>query len=242
MNAALVLGLLLAQAQPAPGAPPPPTAPAAAAEPAPPPPVAPTTPATPVAPTTPEPAEPSNAISVFAGLSYRLPPGGEQLSPSAGFSLSGAYERIYARLGAPPQADMLALGFALSFFHDHFSLGLQQPSPDDRVLTQTGFTVAQTVALPLPPVSLWAAVGAGFTVAYFSSPELTLRPGSASAHQPLLTGGAGIDWTIQKNTGLRVRLNFIHTLTRPGFVTEMGSHLDLFGDLLDIGAGLFYRF
>ncbi|MEA2696898.1 MAG: hypothetical protein QOI66_1169 [Myxococcales bacterium] len=239
MNAALVLGLLLAQAQPAPDAQPAPTLTAPAATPA----SAPSAPPpTPVAPTTPEPAEPSNAISVFAGLSYRVSPGGEQLSPSAGFSLSGAYERRYASLGAPPHAGTLELGFALSFFHDHFSLGLQLPSADDRVLTQTGFTVAQTVALPLPPVSLWAAVGAGFTVAYFSSPEPDLRPGSASARQPLLTGGAGVDWTIQKNTGLRLRLNFTHTLTRPGFVTEMGSHLDLFGDLLDIGAGLFYRF
>lgn len=236
MNAALVLGLLLAQAQPAPLTPPPP--PSAAPAPTP----VPTPPATPVTPTEPAPAEPSSTISVFAGLSYRLPPGGEQLSPSAGFSLSGAYERRYARLGAPPQSGTLDLGLALSFFHDHFSLGLQLPSADDRVLTQTGFTVAQTVALPLPPVSLWAAVGAGFTVAYFSSPEPNLRPGSASARQPLLTGGAGLDWTIQKNTGLRVRLNFTHTLTRPAFVTEMGSHLDLFGDLLDIGAGLFYRF
>ncbi|HEY2901540.1 MAG TPA: hypothetical protein VGL59_13245 [Polyangia bacterium] len=224
MNAAVVSRLLLllsAQAQP----PPPEANPAPA-------------PAPPVAA-----AEPAgaNGVSVFIGPSFRISPGGEQLTPTVGFSVGGLYERRYLRLG-PPEAPTLFLGASANFFHDHFTLALEGPSTDYRTLTQTGFSIAQTVALPLQAITLWASVGVGFTFGYFSTPELTLRPGTASSRQPFVCGGLGVDWAIKAGMGVRVRFNFTQTLNRPDFVTETGDHLNLFGDLFDSGIGLFYRF
>ncbi len=219
MHAVLALGLLLAQAEPAPAPPPPPPGPAPV-----------------VAPAV---SEGKHAISVFLGESYRLA-SGDAPGPASGFSVGGTFERLYLRLG-PPDGTALVLGASLSFFHDHFTQGLSQ-APDDRVLTQTGFVVAQTAAVPFSGVTPWIAIGAGLTIAYFSTPETALSPGSASAHQPVLAGGVGLDVAIKPGLGIRARVNITHTLTRPTFVTASGSRLDLFGDLLDSGIGLFYRF
>jgi hypothetical protein len=79
-------------------------------------------------------------------------------------------------------------------------------------------------------------------MAYFSTPELALRPGATNAVQPMARAGIGVDVTIKSDTGVCVRADYTHTLTRPEFTTESGQTLSLFGDLFDLGAGLFYRF
>lgn len=222
--AVLGLGLLLAQAEPAPVP--------AAAGPLPPP-------------------APANALGVFGRLGYRVGDEGSQLGPTAGFSIGGTFTRRYAHLGSPswPGID-LAVG--VDFFHDQFSSnvegsemvapGMEQLYDARRVLTQTSFAAVQTVALPLSRTRLWAAGGAGVTIAHFSTPERNLRPGDRSAVQPLVRGAVGLDVTVKSGMGVCLRADYTHTLTRPTLTTETGQTLSLFGDLLDIGIGLFYRF
>jgi hypothetical protein len=221
--AALGLGVLLAQAEPAPIPDPAPT----------------------------PPASPANALGVFGRLGYRVGNEGSQLGPAAGFSIGGTFTRRYAHLGDDrwPGVD-LAVG--LDFFHDQFSSsvegssmvapGMEQPYEARRLLTQTSFAAVQTVALPLSQTRLWAAGAAGMTIAHFSTPELALRPGDRTAVQPLVRAAVGFDVIIQKGMGVGVRGDYTHTLTRPSFTTQTGQILSLFGDLLDIGVGLFYRF
>ena len=233
MSALAVLSLLLAQAQP------PPPAENAAQNPNPRPPAPPS--ATPNALLAAPSAQGIHALSVFIGGAYRIPPGGEQLTPAGGFSVGGVYERRYLRLG-PAAEPALFLGVSLGFFHDHFTLALEQPFSDNRTITQTGFSLAQTAAIPVSIVRLWGSIGAGLTFGYFSTPERALQPGSASSRQPFLCGSVGADVDLKPGLGIRVHLNFTHTLTRPDFVGTAGGHLDLFGDLLDSGIGLFYRF
>lgn len=222
MHAVVVLWLLLAQAEAAPAPPIPPPPPGAQPS------------AAPVLP------EDPRLLSAFLGGSFRLA-ASDLPGPSTGFSIGGAFEYRYRRLGAP-EGQPLLLGVGLSFFHDHFTQGVPEAS-SDRVLTQTAFVLSQTAALPLAAgVTPWLSLGAGLTIGYFSTPETALQPGSISTHQPALAAGAGLDVTIHRDAGVRLRVHFMHTLLRPDFVTDNGGHLDLFGDLLDMDVGVFYRF
>ncbi|HET6279499.1 MAG TPA: hypothetical protein VFH73_00975 [Polyangia bacterium] len=221
--AVLGLGVVLAQAQPAP-----------VPDPAPNP-----------------PTSPVNALGVFGRFGYRVGSEGSQLGPAAGFSIGGTFTRRYAHLGDErwPGVD-LAVG--LDFFHDQFSSnvegselvapGMEQLYEARRLLTQTSFAAVQTIALPLSRTRLWAAGGAGMTIAHFSTPERALRPGDQTAVQPLVRAAVGLDVTVKSGMGVCLRGDYTHTLTRPSFTTETGQTLSLFGDLLDIGVGLFYRF
>ena len=112
----------------------------------------------------------------------------------------------------------------------------------DRLLSQTGFALSQMVSLPVSVVRLFVAGGAGLTLGYFSSPEVVLRPGSKSTLQPMVTGSVGLAIAINNNTEIGLHAAFIHPLTHPIFTPAAGPPLSLFGDLLDIGIGLFYRF
>lgn len=225
--AALGLGLLLAQAEPAP-------VPQAA-----PPPLL-------------------NALGVFGRLGFKV--GDEaRLGPAAGFSVGVSFARRYAHVGAAPGPGPgpepwsgMDLAVGLDLFHDQFTSSVQgsvETNPGveatyegRRLLTQTSFAATHTFSLPLSRMRLWAAAGAGLTIAHFSSPEPDLRPGDRSAVQPLVRGAVGFDVIIKSEMGIAVRGDYTHLLTRPSFTTDTGQTLSLFGDLLDIGVGLFYRF
>jgi hypothetical protein len=219
MNAAVLLGLLLAQASPAPGYP--------AAS----------------------PPDPANRVAVFAHLSHRLASSENQLTPTFGFSIGGEYQHRYLRLDSV-DGPSLHLAVAASFFHDRFSTAQYAPPASngmtvalgDRLISQTGFALCQVVSLPISVVRPFVAGGAGVTLGYFSSPEPELRPGSKSALQPLITGSVGLAIAINNDTEIGLHAVLIHPLTHPTFTPAAGPTLALFGDLLDIGVGLFYRF
>jgi hypothetical protein len=197
MHAVLALALLLAQAEPAP-VPEPPAQ-------------------------TPPPPDDNRTLSAFVGGSYLVASGGAELGPSAGISFGGGFEYRYLRL-APPEGPALLLGASLGFFYDRFN-NLTSQQELDGYLTQTGFVLCQTAAVPLSAVTPWIALGGGITVAYFSDP-------GTSARQPVLTGALGLDVALTQEAGLRIRLNLTRTFT----------HRDLFGDLIDGDVGVFYRF
>jgi hypothetical protein len=197
-----------------------------------------------------EPPPPApNAVAVLGRFAYRLGSEGNSVGPRAGYAIGGWFERRYARL-----TRLLELGVVADFSYDHFSMGVQgsqmvmpgveQSFAADRVLTQTSFAALQSAAVALAgrAVRLWGAGGGGLTIAYFSSPELVLRPGNASAVQPLARAAAGVDVKVSGDAAVTLRVDYAHPFTRPTFTTETGQSYSLFGDLLEVGLGLLYRF
>ena len=223
MLAAVVLASLWAQAEQAP----PPPAP-------PPPPLAPV-------------LVPPNSLRVHGTFAYRVDRGSSaapDLGPHAGFSLGLMYERRYLAVSGGKGE----LGVAIDAAYSRFATS-GQPSPvpemnydTKRLQTQTSFALMQTAGCPVGRVHPFAALGAGVTIGYFSTPEVDLRPGSAQATMPLVRALAGVDIVISPAASLTIRASYSHAFSRPTFTTEMGTTFTLFGSLLDVGAGMAVRF
>ena len=120
--------------------------------------------------------------------------------------------------------------------------GVEQTFDGTRMLSETSFALLQTAAWRAGPVRPFVAAGVGVTIAYFSSPEIDLRPGSKDAVQPLARGVAGIDVAVSATTAVVLRVDYTHTFTRPTYTTNQAVTYSLFGDLLHVGAGLLVRF
>ena len=261
----LALAALLAQAgaaDPGPGPAPPAAKPGGPAEPAPPEtsgpaeqappesgtpgsPEPPPVPATPTQPDIEPETPPRNTVALLGGVSYRLT--STALSPSVGFTIGGGYQRRYATL-----ASAVELGWAVEFAFDRFSTGVIGSAPDangveqsyaaTRTITSTSFAALQTLAVHQDRFRLWMGAGAGLSIGFFSSPELALRPGSANAYQPLARAAAGADVEINSQTSVGLRAGYSFMLTSSSLKPDSGPSIAFIGDLLDIQAGLFYRF
>ncbi len=88
----------------------------------------------------------------------------------------------------------------------------------------------------------WLGAGAGLSIGFLSSEELELRPGSATAYQPLARAAAGADLEINSQASVGLRAGYSFMLTSSALHTDNGPTFAFMGDLLDIQAGLFYRF
>jgi hypothetical protein len=225
MLAALVLASLWAQAEQAP------------------PPAAPPPPAPPPAPI------PANGLRVNATFAYRFDSGaGAELGPQAGFSLGVMFERrTLAVSGGRGE-----LGVALDASYTRFSTsvegsamvapGQEMTYAAERTQSLTSFALLQTAGCPVGRSRPFAGIGAGVAIGYFSSPELDLRPGSASAAMPLGRALVGVDIVVSPAASLTVRASYSHTFARPTFTTETGTSYALFGSVVDVGAGMAVRF
>jgi hypothetical protein len=197
--------------------------------------------------TNPVPAAPPNGLTVSARFAYRVGDEGKSVGPQAGFSLGGTFERRYfASRGG------IELAGAVDFFYDRFSTGVVGSTSDstgqemmfaaDRTLSQTSFALLQTAGWRAAELRLFVAAGAGVTIGYFATPEVDLRPGSKTAAQPIARGVAGVEVALSGTTGVIVRADYTHAFTRPTFTTSAATRYSLFGDILDVGAGLLVRF
>ncbi|HMF41497.1 MAG TPA: hypothetical protein VKQ32_12425 [Polyangia bacterium] len=227
-----------APASPAPAVPAPATNAPASAAPAPP-----ATP-TPRLPDEPPPA-PANSVSVHVRYAYRVGSDGDSLVPAAGLSLGGEFER---RLFGFKSGFEIGLG--ANFFYDRFSKEVVAPSTDPmvqatvatRTLSQTTFALMETTAWRYADMRLFLGVGAGLTVGYFASPDMTAN--STTALQPIARGVFGFDFAIASRTAAILRVDYSHTFDRSTFYTTAtpGVTYPLFGDLFDAGIGLLVRF
>ena len=187
------------------------------------------------------------AIRVHGAFAYRMESGATDLGPHAGFSLGGMLERQYLALRGGGE-----LGVALDGSYTRFATavtgsamiepGQEMTYAAERTLSQTGFALLQTVAWKVRRMRPFAAIGGGVTIGYFSSPELALRPGSASSTQPMGRASAGVDIGLSPTAALTFRASYTHTFSRPTFTTDDGASHSLFGSLLDVGAGMMVRF
>jgi hypothetical protein len=236
MIAAAVLASWLAQAEPAPAEP------------------ARTTPATASAPTAPVAAGPNpapapapdNAVGVYAGWGHRL--GGEAatVGPANGISVGGTYQRRYLTL-----LGNLELGAGLDFFYDKYvtdvtgsmtvAPGQEQTFTSQRIISQASFALTQTVAWRQGRVRPFAQIGAGFSVSYFSTPELTFRPGTFDAVQPLGRGTVGLDVGLTHDIAISLRASYTLVFTHPAYTPQTTSYSFL-GDCLDVDLGVVLPF
>ncbi len=232
MVAAAVLASWLAQAEPAP--PEPPSAPAAA-----------TAPVT-AAPKTPPSPPPDNAVGVYAGWGHRLGSEAETVGPANGISVGGTYQRRYLTLSGH-----LELGAGVDFFYDKYATdvtgstavapGQEQTFAAQRVISQASFALTQTVAWRQGRVRPFAQVGVGFAVSYFSTPELTFRPGTFDAVQPLGRGTIGLDVGVTHDVAISLRAGYTLVLTHPAYRPGTTSYSFL-GDSLDVDLGVVLPF
>jgi hypothetical protein len=247
MVAAAVLASWLAQAEPAPAEPMPATAsgptapmpatPAAASAPAAP---------APAAPATPPPPPPDNAVGVYAGWGHRLGSEARTVGPANGISVGGTYQRRYLTL-----LGGLELGAGLDFFYDKYltdvtgsmvvASGQEQMFLSQRVISQASFALTQTVAWRQGRVRPFAQVGLGFAVSYFSTPELTFRPGTFDAVQPLGRGTVGLDIGITRAIAVSLRAGYTLVFTHPAYTPGTTSYSFL-GDSLDVDLGVVLPF
>jgi hypothetical protein len=193
----------------------------------------------------------ANAVSVHASLAYRVGVGGDNLGPAGGFSISGGFERRYFVV-----AGVLQLGAAIDFSYQRFSTGVEGSAmtgtgeevfDGQRTLSKTGFALIQTVAVQLGRVRPFIGLGPGLAINFFSSPEVTLRPGSKTAVQPMAQAMAGFDVDMGGNTAIVVRADVTHPFTDPVFTPSLSPQnppprYALFGDVVDVGFGLLVRF
>ena len=236
MVAAAVLASWLAQAEPAPAEPTPATPASASA------------PSVPIvaAPKTPPPPPPDNAVGVYAGWGHRLGREAETVGPANGISVGGNYQRRYLTL-----LGHLELGAGLDFFYDKYltdvtgsmmvASGQEQMFLSQRVISQVSFALTQTVAWRQGRVRPFAQVGVGFAVSYFSTPELTFRPGTFDAVQPLGRGTVGLDVGITPNIAISARVATTLVFSHPAFTPGTTSYSFL-GDSLDVDLGVVLPF
>lgn len=229
MLPALVLVSWWAQAEPAP------------VEPAPPPPIE--------LPAPPAPPVLDNRFELLAGYARRLGDEGGRVGPRNGFALTAGYER---RLVPLPQGFELAAGleFAYAKFASRVTFtgpptpGVSQfVSTGDRVLSESSFAGAAVVSWRGRRLRPFAQLGAGVSIAYFSTPELAFSPGNLTAAQPLARAGAGIDVAITHEIAVTVRVAYTHVFTHPTLTTDArstgpGTSYSFLGDLFDAGAGV----
>jgi hypothetical protein len=164
----------------------------------------------------------------------------------AGFAVGGAFERRYLALAG----GAAELGVAIDGSFTRFATagspvivpGQGSAYTAVRTLTQTGFALLQTAGWQVGRVRPFVAAGGGVTIGYFSTPEVELRPGTASSTQPMARVVAGVDITFSPTTALTIRASYTHMFTDPVFTTEVAGSYALFGSLLDVGAGMAARF
>jgi hypothetical protein len=183
-----------------------------------------------------------NAFGVYVCFARRLGSEGQSIGPANGVSVGGDYERRYFDT---PTGFELAGG--LDFFYDRFSTDLSgsmllDPGLAQRVVSQTSFALMQTAGWRRGRVRPFAKLGVGATIAFFSSPEIALRPGSFDAVQPLARGAAGLSVDVTRGIAVSLQGTFTHTFTRPVFTAADGTRYSFLGDLLDLGLGVVMQF
>ena len=183
---------------------------------------------------------------MYVRYAYRVGAEGDGVVPASGFSLGGEFER---RLRAFQTG--IELGVAIDFFYDRFTkdviattvgpMGDPEPAIGSRTLSQTTFALMETTGWRYADMRLYVGVGAGLTVGYFVSPDVS-SSGNTDL-QPLARGVFGFDFAIAARTAAILRVDYTHTFYRDSyFVGPTGESHPMFGDLFDAGIGFLLRF
>lgn len=259
MFSALLLGFVLAQAEPAPDEPAPPpgapvltpaepplTSPDAEPEPAPAHPEreAPSAPPLPAAPGIPDPgvleeAEvPVDFIGIGLGGARRLDPAAGDVPPATGFTVAMQVGHRYALVG-----EHLELGAAFAFAYQRYARTVSitdtsstQPLTFDdlRTVTYYDFAALQTVAYAFGAFRPFLVAGPGFVLGHLSTQERELQPGDSRTTRPILRGAVGADVAVSGNTRVGLEAEGALLLFGSTFTTADGRTLHVFGNRVGI--------
>ncbi len=195
----------------------------------------------------PAPAPLDNRIAITASYSRRLGDEAAVVGPRNGFAVGGSYDRRLVPLPHDFEVDA-----GLDFFYDKFQTGVTgvsmvtpgqtQTYAGERVISQTSFAATAGAAWRWRRLRPYAQVGAGITIAYFTTPEEALQPGNMTAVQPLVRATGGFDVAITHDISVTARVSYSHLFTRPTFMTMPTNGvpitLSFLGDLFEAGAGV----
>jgi hypothetical protein len=224
----LITAFALAQAEPAPEPAPEPVSPAEPAA------AAPTTPPGP----TPVVAEPTQDFALGIGLAgaRRLGETAASLGPRHGFEVSMQFGHIYARPGGLELA--VGGGFAYQRYRATVPIKILEgvsTLQGERTFSFYEFQVHQSVYLPLGQgvgtVRPYVDVGAGLTMAYFSSREPELAPGELRATRPIGSATAGLDVvTGSKGSRAGLAVGVVHMFRAPALEAPGDRRVEVFGN------------
>lgn len=199
----------------------------------------------PLAPAPPPPLTTTAGLTI--GLGQRLGTAATDIPPAFGIAFATAVRQRF-----PLAANWIDLGIEGHFFFDRYSRtvqgsvpigsGTETPFDDIRSISHFDFSALQTVAIPLLPFRPWVGAGGGIGLAYFSTHEAALRPGESRLLSPILRGAVGLDFSVQREFDVGVRVDYVHLLRASTFVTQGSDHLTVFGDRLAFSICFLYRF
>jgi hypothetical protein len=193
-------------------------------------------------------------IAVMPRFAYRLGDAGRAVTPAPGFGIGGTIEISYLRWGVGADAGesfAFAAALGLDFSHDRFATselgavtndGMTETFGATRVISETSFVLVHTIAAEMGRVRPYFTLGAGIGLGYFDSAAPDLRPGTAKGAHLLGRASIGVDVKITGVLGLGLRADYTAVRRTSPLETDDGRRLLLFGDLLDMGAGIVYRF
>lgn len=197
---------------------------------------APAAPAPPPGVPTPEHPYPANSVSVHVRYAYRVDSGGDSLVPAAGLSLGGEFER---RLHAFDSG--FEVGVAFDFFYNRFTKDVIAGTEiAARTLSHTSFALMETTAWRYSDLRVFAAIGAGFAVGYFTIPDVAAN--ATTELQPFARAALGMDFAVTGRTAAILRVDYNRSLGRDVTYPVGGEMRPLFGDIFDAGIGLLVRF
>jgi hypothetical protein len=185
-------------------------------------------------------------IAVGARLGRRLGDAASAIPPGNGVGVVGTIELDYLHLGKS-----FAAALGVDFGYDRFATsevgmvtvnGNVQTFGSTRVISETTFVLVHTAAVRVGRLRPYVSLGAGVGLGYFDSVAPTFSPGTARDTHLLGRAGLGLDVTVTDLWCLNVRADYTAVRGPSSLRTDDGRALPVFGDLLDLGAGIAYRF
>lgn len=176
-------------------------------------------------------------------LTYRPAPASDEAGPALGFGFGFG---LGMRYGLP--CGHFEFGTSLDFGYAHHQRevvgvrvlpnGTEESFEGQREITENTFGVLQVATLLAGRWRPWGGLGGGLAVGFFDSPERSFRPGSDRAYRAYGHAAIGLQFVVQGQTYLNLRLDHQGMLGDAAFATSDGQSRRVFGDLVMAGISL----
>lgn len=185
-------------------------------------------------------------IAVAPRLAVRVGHADKTMFPTAGIGLGGTLEFDYFRTaGGWGAAFGIDFGFDRFRGDDHRMIAVRDEPHvlvTSRVLSETTFLLVHTGAIQLGLIRPYLTVGGGIGLGYFDSLDPTLQPGTDRQTHLLGRVSLGLDIAVWSPLLATIRADYTAVHGISSFQTDQGRTVILFGDVVDLGVGIAYRF
>lgn len=185
-------------------------------------------------------------IAVAPRLALRVGHADKTVFPTGGIGLGGTLEFDYFRTAGGWEA-ALGIDFGFDRFRgdDHRMIAVRDEPHvvvTSRVLSETTFLLVHTGAIQLGLVRPYLTVGGGIGLGYFDSLDPTLQPGTDRQTHLLGRVSLGLDIAVWSPLLATIRADYTAVHGISSFQIDQGRTVILFGDVVDLGVGIAYRF